>query len=62
VVDPFDEDGPRRRVQQGEQTIVSDPKLAFVGGDQREKVAPRVASGELELPNHPSSDRRVEST
>jgi len=60
MVDPLDEDGPRRRVQEREQPVVSDAKLAVVGGDQSNEVAPRLAGGRLELPNDPTSDRRVD--
>jgi hypothetical protein len=30
VIDPFDEDGPGRGIEQGQQPIVADPELAIV--------------------------------
>ena len=59
MVDPLDEDGPRRRIEQGEQPVVAYAELALVGTDQGLKVAPGIACRGLQLPHDPPRHRRV---
>ena len=62
MVDPFDKDRPRERVEDSDQAIVSDSKFAFVGPDRPFEESVRVHGGLLELPNDALGNGAVNPT
>lgn len=61
MVDAFDDDHFFRLREHGEQTVVSDSKFVLGGTDEASEIVHGVLARELEAPNDPSGDLRVQS-
>lgn len=61
MVHSLHQDSPSTRIENGEQPIVSDAKLALVGGDEPAKEAIRLGGRLLELDDDPARDRGVQA-
>ncbi len=62
MIHSLDQDRPCRRVQQGEQSKVSNPELAVLRGRQPAEETIGVGDGLLQLTDHSARDRRIEAS
>jgi hypothetical protein len=62
MVNSFDKDRPRERVEDSDQAIVSDSELSFVSPDQPLEESVRIRGCLLELPDNPLGNGPVNPT